>query len=259
MTATDKDLAEIDIVANLLADAARHAVQFIGFPFSILFGRLAGRIGARNGILVGLVAGALLGNHFHQVLSLSADGAAATFEILVDTATAGVKSGTIEFGNNDSDENPFNFTISGTVTAVQTVQIVDNAGEQGDVVVAQLLDPLPRGLERRPLFVLFLLALLEDVLLVPNTALRFTPPKKKVKKQSSILGGLFSRRPHGSSKTATTNDTKEKKFRVYILKDGQPVQVPVQVGASDGQMTQITGGKLKAGMPVIVDTIAVSK
>ncbi len=31
------------------------AVQFIGFPFALLFGRLAGRIGARNGIMVGLI------------------------------------------------------------------------------------------------------------------------------------------------------------------------------------------------------------
>jgi len=30
------------------------AVQFIGFPFALLFGRLAGRIGARNGIMIGL-------------------------------------------------------------------------------------------------------------------------------------------------------------------------------------------------------------
>lgn len=32
------------------------AVQFIGFPFSLLFGRLARRIGARNGIMIGLCA-----------------------------------------------------------------------------------------------------------------------------------------------------------------------------------------------------------
>lgn len=47
--------AEIGIGRGHLIGAIL-AVQFIGFPFSILFGRLAGRIGARNGILVGLVA-----------------------------------------------------------------------------------------------------------------------------------------------------------------------------------------------------------
>ena len=47
--------AEIGISRGHLIGAIL-AVQFIGFPFSILFGKLAGRIGARNGILVGLVA-----------------------------------------------------------------------------------------------------------------------------------------------------------------------------------------------------------
>jgi UMF1 family MFS transporter len=47
--------AEIGIGRGHLIGAIL-AVQFIGFPFAILFGRLAGRIGARNGIMVGLVA-----------------------------------------------------------------------------------------------------------------------------------------------------------------------------------------------------------
>lgn len=40
--------------------AAILLVQFLGFPFSLLFGRLAGRIGARNAILVGLSGYTLL-------------------------------------------------------------------------------------------------------------------------------------------------------------------------------------------------------
>ncbi|RKZ13863.1 MFS transporter [bacterium] len=46
--------AEIGISRGHLIGAIL-AVQFIGFPFALLFGRLAGRIGARNGIMVGLV------------------------------------------------------------------------------------------------------------------------------------------------------------------------------------------------------------
>lgn len=45
--------AEIGIGRTQLI-AAILLVQFLGFPFSLLFGRLAGRIGARNAILVGL-------------------------------------------------------------------------------------------------------------------------------------------------------------------------------------------------------------
>jgi HlyD family secretion protein len=40
---------------------------------------------------------------------------------------------------------------------------------------------------------------------------------------------------------------------VWVLEDGQPepVAVPVVAGISDGQMTEITGGGLKAGMRVV--------
>ena len=38
---------------------------------------------------------------------------------------------------------------------------------------------------------------------------------------------------------------------VWVLRDGRPVQVPVQIGASDGQHTQILGGELREGDQVI--------
>ncbi len=45
-----------------------------------------------------------------------AAGASDTFKVLVDTSAAGTKSGQISIGNNDTDENPFNFNITATVT-----------------------------------------------------------------------------------------------------------------------------------------------
>jgi len=41
--------------------------------------------------------------------------------VRLDTATAGTKSGQISFATNDSDENPFNFSITGTVTGAATL------------------------------------------------------------------------------------------------------------------------------------------
>jgi hypothetical protein len=46
-----------------------------------------------------------------------AAGASDTFQVRLDTTTAGTKSGEIRFTTNDSDENPFNFSITGTVNA----------------------------------------------------------------------------------------------------------------------------------------------
>lgn len=44
-----------------------------------------------------------------------AAGGSATFDILMDTSTPGLKLGTISFANNDGNENPFNFSLTGNV------------------------------------------------------------------------------------------------------------------------------------------------
>ena len=46
-----------------------------------------------------------------------AAGASTTFDVLCDATTLGSPvSGTISFGNNDGDENPFNFTVTCTAS-----------------------------------------------------------------------------------------------------------------------------------------------
>jgi ELWxxDGT repeat protein len=58
-----------------------------------------------------------------------AAGASANLQVQVDTATAGNKSGTLQFVNNDSNENPFDFPISASVTAapLPEIQVLDGA------------------------------------------------------------------------------------------------------------------------------------
>src|SRR5262249_33543640 len=46
-----------------------------------------------------------------------AAGASDTFTVRLDSGTVGTKSGQISFANSDTNENPFNFTITGTVAA----------------------------------------------------------------------------------------------------------------------------------------------
>ena len=48
-----------------------------------------------------------------SIASLSSD----TFTIDLPTTTAGTFAGTISFDNNDADENPYNFTVTGTITS----------------------------------------------------------------------------------------------------------------------------------------------
>src|SRR5262249_39695316 len=49
--------------------------------------------------------------------STLAPGASDAFTVRLNTASLGIKSGQITVGNNDSDENPFNFSVTGTVAA----------------------------------------------------------------------------------------------------------------------------------------------
>lgn len=94
---------------------------------------------------------------------------------------------------------------------------------------------------------------LHNVLQVPNTALRFQPPRQKTQQQTSLLRRLFSRHPPSSSRRVVDSNAKAKQHSVWVLRKGQPVKINVQTGASDGRMTEVISGKLDVGMQVIVD------
>jgi HlyD family secretion protein len=97
------------------------------------------------------------------------------------------------------------------------------------------------------------------VLLVPNTALRFTPTQEVGGTAPAVAdsgGGVVSKlvprmpRP-GGRKSAGGSGLPAK--QVWILKDGQPVAVAVKPGISDGRMTEVSGEGLQEGAAVITD------
>jgi HlyD family secretion protein len=81
-----------------------------------------------------------------------------------------------------------------------------------------------------------------DAVLLPNAALRFTPPSDREK--ASFLP------PPPGAQRVTTDDPGH---RVWKLTGNQPTPVDVVVGASDGESTQITSGGVRPGDAVIVD------
>jgi len=91
----------------------------------------------------------------------------------------------------------------------------------------------------------------KNVLLVPNTALRFTPQSSAAPQSNGgIMSSVLPRMPRsGARKTATGGSAKQ----VWVLRDGAPVAVSVSPGISDGRMTEITGGDLVEGVAVITD------
>lgn len=98
---------------------------------------------------------------------------------------------------------------------------------------------------------------LRDVLLVPNSALRFKPSSG-----ASQGGGITSVLP-GPRRFRRGGGNRQVNFgagssqTVYVVgEDGTPKAVQVIVGASDGVRTVITGGDLKPGMRVITGQLA---
>jgi HlyD family secretion protein len=98
----------------------------------------------------------------------------------------------------------------------------------------------------------------KDVLLVPNAALRFTPPVAATPaQQGSIVSRLLPRPPRFGSRANRSNGTNGKSGtgQVYVLRDGVPVAVPVTIGPSNGRLTEVTTSELTAGTPVITEAV----
>lgn len=98
----------------------------------------------------------------------------------------------------------------------------------------------------------------ENVLLVPNAALRFSPPAPE-KQTSANSGGLVAKllpRPPRSAPARPANSGKAGAQAVWTLREGEPVRIPVKVGASDGRMTEIAGDELPAGAHVITERVS---
>ena len=87
----------------------------------------------------------------------------------------------------------------------------------------------------------------DNVLMVPNTALRFKPPEADEKASGAPKNGAATAEPKGKGKKRDgTSGT------VYVT-DGKVLKpVPIQLGITDNRNTEVVGGELKAGDKVIV-------
>ena len=101
------------------------------------------------------------------------------------------------------------------------------------------------------------------VLLVPNTALRFTPSREKGADESAaapaassgggVVSKLVPRMPRGGGPRKSAGGSGLPAKQVWVVKDGQAVAIPVTVGISDGRMTEVSGAGIQEGVPVITD------
>lgn len=98
----------------------------------------------------------------------------------------------------------------------------------------------------------------KDILVVPNAALRFDPvaaaaigkpdETKRTLVQSLSPGGGRRWRGTPAPKPGTTSTEP----RVWILKNGEPVEILVNPGITDGRVTEITGDTLAPDTEVII-------
>jgi len=99
-----------------------------------------------------------------------------------------------------------------------------------------------------------------DVLLVPNTALRFSPTATgataaRPGSSSTVLSTLMPRMPRSTTprRATETNGSAPGLRQIWVLKDGQAVAQTVKTGISDGRNTEVSGEGLSEGMAIITD------
>lgn len=97
---------------------------------------------------------------------------------------------------------------------------------------------------------------IENAVLVPSAALRFTPPVQEEEQTSTGLLARILPRPPRSRTVPREHSGSRKEQRVWTLRDGQPLAIPVTIGATNGSLTEIVGGELQPGMAVVVDTVS---
>ncbi len=100
---------------------------------------------------------------------------------------------------------------------------------------------------------------IDNAVLIPTSALRFSPPVQEEKKQSrSLISAMMPRPPRSDNKQVKDN-ANQKQHRVWVLHNGQLAPVSITIGSANGGVTEVTAGDLKPGMAVVVDTVSTVK
>jgi HlyD family secretion protein len=90
----------------------------------------------------------------------------------------------------------------------------------------------------------------KQALTIANEALRFTPPRQQEAESFSITRMFMPRFPR--AQRGKREASKDGMRSIYILKDEKPVETKIKTGATDGKVTVVLEGELKADAPVII-------
>jgi HlyD family secretion protein len=105
----------------------------------------------------------------------------------------------------------------------------------------------------------FLVSEKEDVLTVPNMALRFRPPEDKNEAQDLLrqeqgraAPRVGQRRTSRGSGSGGGEGRRVRQVKIYVVKDGKAQPVEVQAGITDGSKTEVVAGALNENDLVII-------
>ncbi len=160
----------------------------------------------------------------------------------IDSSFAEADVGSIKVGQ------PVRFTVDAFPNRSFTAsvrQVRLNATTQQNVVTYDVVvavdNPEEILMPGMTAYVNVIVARRENVLLVPNAALRFRPPGSATESGRQRLGAPEK----GRGATGT----------VYVLDQGAPRAVRIDLGITDGRSTEIIGSGLKDGDEVVVGTV----
>jgi HlyD family secretion protein len=105
--------------------------------------------------------------------------------------------------------------------------------------------------------VTFVYAEKDDVLRLPNAALRFRPaPGLFAQPAPGGAGrGGGASRPAGQTTPRPAGAESRDRRTVWIVRDSVPTAVRIRTGISDGSVTEIAEGEVQAGDVVITDAV----
>ena len=94
-------------------------------------------------------------------------------------------------------------------------------------------------------------SVMDDVLKVPNAALRFRPPQKSDEKSDKKTERAKSGQKEGSANGSGRSKREPGVAKLYRVENNELKVITVKTGASDGQMTEITGEGVAEGVEVV--------
>ncbi len=155
---------------------------------------------------------------------------------------------------------PVNFTVDAfperTFTGI--IDVIDlNPNNQSGVVTYNVVVKLEN--KDRALFpgmtayISITLSEVTNVLRVPSSALRFSPPKENETSISRMLGSsMFGRQEPDTSMGENTYNS----LRIYLWQNNKLKSVPVEVGSTDDLYSEVRGADIKEGDVVVTGLLA---